>query len=143
MVLGVRVDDLGVERRRLSERERDLAIALLRHRPFAGRDELLAQVDAAWVTEGCECGCATVSLEIDASSPSSSFSGVVPAEAELIADDPACAGGVFLMAHGGRLSLLEIWWIEAPIAEMPRLTDVRIEGETPLPLPLPPRSLDR
>lgn len=106
-------------------------IALLRHRPFPGRDELLAQVGGAWVTEGCSCGCATVSLEVDAEWPSSPFSGVVPAEAEVLAAEPEDTAGVLLMAHDGRLSLLEIWWIDTPVPEMPRLTDVRIAGSVP------------
>lgn len=111
--------------------ERGLAVALLRHRPFIGQDALLAQVDGAWVTDRCSCGCATISLEVDAEIPSSPFSGVVPAEAEVSAARPEDAAGVLLMAHEGRLSLLEIWWSDTPVREMPRLDDVHVKGRTP------------
>jgi hypothetical protein len=48
--------------RPLDTQRRAVLVALLDRADFDGRDELLAQVDAAPVVGRCTCGCATVDL---------------------------------------------------------------------------------
>ena len=50
--------------RPLLPRERDTLVALLSHRDFPGRDQLLAQLDSTYVDGYCGCGCAAVGLRV-------------------------------------------------------------------------------
>jgi hypothetical protein len=90
--------------------ERETLLTILGYADFEGRDELLAQVDAAMVDGYVGCGCASVGLVVKpdapraptAPSPVPNFARVFDAEGKEI-------GGILLFLLDGHLSFLEIY----------------------------------
>jgi hypothetical protein len=82
---------------------------------------LREQARTAVVAGTCACGCATVDLAVDRNSgtPANLCSPVVSADSRAN-DLPAV--GLLLFLDEGWLSLLEIWYIDAPPAEFPAAT---------------------
>ena len=107
--------------------ERAVLVAVLEHAWFAGRDELLAQVNFAWVTGKCDCGCPTVYLEVDGAAPrAAGVTRPVQNGADVLRADGTECGGVILFADEGWLSSLEVYWYEDRIKEMPAVAELRL-----------------
>jgi hypothetical protein len=83
---------------------------------------LREQARTAVVTGTCGCGCATIDLAVDRDNggPADLCSPVVSADSRAADDVPAV--GLLLFLDDGWLSLLEIWYIEAPPGEFPAAT---------------------
>jgi hypothetical protein len=107
--------------RPLTEREAEILDFLLginEHRLAPLRE----QARTAVVAGTCACGCATIDLAVDRESggPANLCSPVVSADSRPNTGVPAV--GLLLFLDEGWLSLLEIWYIDAPPAEFPAAT---------------------
>ena len=107
--------------RPLTDREAEILDFLL------GIDEhrlapLRGQARTAVVAGTCACRCATINLAVDrdSGSPANLCSPVVSADSRATSGRPAV--GLLLFLDEGWLSLLEIWYIDAPPAEFPAAT---------------------
>ncbi|EOD64364.1 hypothetical protein [Amycolatopsis vancoresmycina] len=81
---------------------------------FPGAAELRAQAPTARVTSRCGCGCPTIDLEVDETTPSAPLKNSVAIEAD------APGGGLIVFVDDGRLSCLEYWTTaDEPPAEFP------------------------
>ena len=80
---------------------------------------LREQARTALVAGTCTCGCATIDLVVDRDrgSPANLCSPVVSADSR--ATSGMHAVGLLLFLDQGWLSLLEIWYVDAPPAEFP------------------------
>jgi hypothetical protein len=118
------------EPRPLRPEEREGLLALLGHADFEGRDALLAQVDAARVAGGCDCGCATVDLAVDAAA--ARCPTPIPNEATVLGDRGEPVGGVLLHTADGRLSTLEVYSnADKPIERFPPLNRLSLRRFPP------------
>jgi hypothetical protein len=107
--------------------ERDTVVALLCHRDFPCRDQLLAQVDSTYVVGYCGCGCAAVGLTVQGN--------VAPAACEdlnywgdtavVVDEGGELTGMIHLIVRGGYLDEIAITWFEAPICPLPPLDRLR------------------
>ena len=70
---------------------------------FPGAAELRAQAATAKVTGSCGCGCPTIDLAVDATTPQAEIAERVAVEAD------APDGGLIVFVDEGRLSGLEYW----------------------------------
>ncbi|WP_412538719.1 hypothetical protein R8Z50_23045 [Longispora sp. K20-0274] len=104
--------------RPLTDRERAVLAKLLTVE-FPGAADLRAQLPHTRVAGCCTCGCATVTLAVDASvaAPAAVTSGA-PVSAD-VSDDDQDAGIVLLVDDAGYLSCLEIYSIGDPVGEFP------------------------
>ena len=109
--------------RPLDVSERRTLLTLLDHAGFRGRGELREQVDHARVVGVCDCGCATVDLEVDAAAPPAprDTPSPIPNEATVLGEDGGASGGVLVfVSDEGRLSMLEVYSYDVePISEFP------------------------
>lgn len=85
---------------------------------FPGSEQLRAQLPHTVVAGRCECGCATVSLQVDATAaaPAPVVCGA-PVSAD-ISEGDQYAGAVVLVS-AGYLSYLEVYSIGEPIRSLP------------------------
>ncbi len=96
----------------------DAVVRKLLERPFAGSDELLAQLETARASVGCDCGCPTVAIGVDRTLPPAPVRGSVALEAWTEARDTRVE--VLLFVRGGYMSALElVWYPDAPVREWP------------------------
>jgi hypothetical protein len=111
--------------------ERAILLAVLNYQDFDGRDELVAQVDAARVDGYCGCGCATVDLTVDPAAPSAP-KGYWPIPNEAIVIDAAGEpiGGIIIFVDGGYLLMLQILSDQQPISPLPPLDRLQPFGRT-------------
>jgi hypothetical protein len=109
------VSDWTCAPRSLTEAEAEALECLLRA-DFPGVHELREQAPIAKVVGGCGCGCPTVRLEVDHDpvSPTPATSGVVSSH---VLDEEGA--DLLLFVRDGRLSMLELSWIEEPPASFP------------------------
>jgi hypothetical protein len=106
--------------RPLLPEERAALLALLNYAHFAGRDELIEQVDHACVDRYCGCGCATVGLRVEPAAPSAGKTyRPIPNEANVLDVNGEAVGDVIVFADDGFLSNLEIVWYLKPISPFP------------------------
>ena len=86
---------------------------------FHGVEDLRAQLTQALVVGCCTCGCATITLAVDAMSaePAAVVSGA-PVSAD-ISDEEQDAGVILLVDAAGYMSCLEIYSIGNPIRQLP------------------------
>lgn len=70
---------------------------------FPGAVELRAQAATARVIGRCGCGCPTIDLEVDETTPRAAVANSVAVDAD------APDGGLILFVADGRLSCLEYW----------------------------------
>jgi hypothetical protein len=82
---------------------------------FPGAAQLRAQAVTARVTGRCACGCPTVDLAVDETTPTVDVEDRVAVEAE------TSDGGLIVFVDDGRLSGLEYWTVhdESPVAFPP------------------------
>lgn len=111
--------------RPLSAAERNALVAVLSHADFAGRADLLEQVDAACVVGGCACGCATVDLAVAHAAPSDASAYPIPNEATILDAHNEPIGGVLVFVRDGYLSQLEVYGNE-PISPFPPVDRLRL-----------------
>ncbi len=106
-----------------------MLVALLDFAPFEGRDDLRAQIDAALVTGGCGCGCASVDLEVADWAPHAVVrEPVVPNRASVLDEQGEPIGGVLIALRDGRLAVLEVYTFgDKPIAAMPPLARLEFD----------------
>ena len=106
--------------RSLSAGERDALVTILSYANFVGRAALLEQVDAVRIVGGCDCGCATVDLEIPDAPPSDAIAYPIPSEATVFDPDGQAIGGILVFARDGRLAQLEVYsYGDEPISPFP------------------------
>jgi hypothetical protein len=106
--------------RPLLQSERDMLAAVLGHRDFPGRDQLLAQLDSTYVDSYCGCGCAAVTLQVQGDVPPAGCETSTPAETAIIVDeDGDTIGLITLIVSGGYLRNVELTWFDAPICPFP------------------------
>jgi hypothetical protein len=107
--------------RQLTEREREILTFLL-GADFPGVEKLRAQANTARVIGACDCGCATVYLEVDPSLPTAdevTQTNAVDATG-LPRAGSAPLPDLILFVKDGRLSSVEIiWYGEAPVRDFP------------------------
>ncbi|WP_290056936.1 hypothetical protein [Amycolatopsis solani] len=72
-------------------------------RDFPGAAELRVQAATARVTGRCGCGCPTIDLAVDETTPRAALEESVAVEAD------APDGGLIVFVDEGRLSCLEYW----------------------------------
>jgi hypothetical protein len=110
------------QRRPLSTDEQAV-LELLVNLDFAGASELRAQVPHAWVVGTCDCGCATVDLEVDQDEalPARNVTSPIPGEATVLDERREPAGGVIVFLRDGYLSMLEIYSADEPITVWPSM----------------------
>jgi hypothetical protein len=108
--------------RPLLPEERATLLSLLDYQDFEGRDELVAQVDAARVDGYCGCGCATVDLTVDPAAPSAPKGNwPIPNEAIVIDAAGEPIGRIIIFVDGGYLLMLQILSDQRPISPLPPL----------------------
>jgi hypothetical protein len=107
--------------RPLSDTEKAVAWKLLQGAGVPELDVLAAQLDAAWATSKCECGCPTISMAVDASrAKPTSHSGKPVATADYD------GGSIMIWIEDGWLSHLEIyWWSDEAPTEFPDLGQLK------------------
>ena len=106
--------------RPLRRRERAVIEALLNHGDFAGRDQLLAQVDTASVVRHGIGGSASIELVVDAAPSVAAEDGPIPNEATIREVDGSNIGCVFVLVENGRLRGLDVCsFSERPIKVLP------------------------
>lgn len=91
---------------------------------FPGAGDLRAQLPHALVVGCCTCGCATITLAVDASSaaPAAVTSGA-PVSAD-ISDEDQDAGVILLVDNAGYMSCLEVYSIGDPVREFPAVEHI-------------------
>ena len=91
---------------------------------FAGAGDLRAQLPHTLVVGCCTCGCATITLAVDASSaaPAAVTSGAAVSAG--ITDEEQDAGVVLLVDDAGYMSYLEVYSIGDPVREFPAVEDI-------------------
>jgi hypothetical protein len=78
----------------------------------------------------CGCGCATVGLEVDRTTPPAlDAHNPIPNSAHVFDADGEPIGGILIFLDDGYLDLLEIYWYEDPISPFPKLDRLTILGE--------------
>jgi len=113
--------------RPLLPEERAALSAILEYADFQGRDTLVAQAAIARVDGYCGCGCATVSLQVDHSTPAAANTrSPIPNEADVVDNDGDLIGGIIIFLEEGYLTSLEIYWFEEPISPIPPLDRLRL-----------------
>lgn len=105
--------------RQLFPEERAALLAVLCHAAFRGRDELVAQVDAARVASYCGCGCASVGLSAPSVPAADLPASPLPNRAEVLDSDGEPVGGVLVLVEDGYLSLLEVYAYDDCISPFP------------------------
>ena len=106
--------------RPLLPEERATLMAILVRGDFDGRDALVAQADSALVNSYCGCGCATVGLEVDRTTPHAfDVPSPISNSAYVSDSDGEPIGGIVVVVDDGYLSSLEIYWYENPISPFP------------------------
>lgn len=106
--------------------ERDTVVALLGHRDFPGRDQLLAQLDSTSVVGYCGCGCASVGLRVQGDAIPAACEALTPADEAIIVDEGGePVGTINLFVRGGYLDEIRISWFEDPICPLPPLERLR------------------
>ena len=113
-------------RRDLADEEKAVLEALL-SLEFEGAQELRAQLATVKLVGQCECGCATIELDVDrAHAPQAAIEGLVPAEGSVRRPgSDEVQGGIILFASNGYLSALEIYnFDDEPIRKFPPLTQI-------------------
>jgi hypothetical protein len=111
--------------------ERDTLLAILGYADFEGRDELLAQVDAAMVDGYVGCGCASVGLVVKPDAPRAPTApNPVPNCADVFDAEGEFIGGILLFLLDGYLSFLEIHGYLEPhgISPFPPIDQLEIIG---------------
>lgn len=89
--------------------ERETLLAILGYADFEGRDELLAQVDAAMVDGYSGCGCAGVNFRVNPDAPrATSAPRRVPNEAAVFDAEGEEIGGIMIWVVDGYLAGIEI-----------------------------------
>ncbi len=88
---------------------------------FAGAQDLRLQLPHATVVGRCECGCATVDLQVDPrwALPAPVSKSPIPAEASVTDDRGREIGGILVFLDRGYLSCLEIYSAADPITAWP------------------------
>ena len=100
--------------RPLNDEERAVLNFLLQSE-FDGVEQLRAQVAGARVVGGCDCGCPTIYMEVDAHSPSSGIAEkLAPVEAVVSPEAHEIPGSIILFLKDGRLSSMEYVWYDQP-----------------------------
>jgi hypothetical protein len=104
--------------RPLSVTEKAVTWSLLERAGAAELDVLAEQLEAAYATNKCECGCPTVSMAVHPSrARPTSYSGKPVATADYD------GGSIMVWVEDGWLSHLEIyWWSDDAPTEFPDLT---------------------
>ncbi|MCO7238919.1 hypothetical protein [Aeromicrobium sp. CnD17-E] len=96
--------------------ERALLDALLSF-DFEGVEALRVQAAGLKVSDGCTCGCGTINLfPSDAHPPLSDARSPVPAEGRVVNGAGEDVGGLLLFLEQGRLSSLEVYSYDEPLA---------------------------
>lgn len=111
--------------------ERETLLAILGYADFEGRNELLAQVDAAIVDGYVGCGCATVSLRVNPDAPRAPTApSPVPNGAAVFDAEGEEIGGIMIFVVDGYLAGLEIYDYFPPpahgISPLPPIDQLRI-----------------
>ena len=113
--------------RPLLPEERTALSAILEYADFQGRAALVAQAVTARVDGYCGCGCATVSLQVDRSTPAAAHaSSPIPNQADVTDDYGDPIGGIIIFLEDGYLASLEIYSFEEPISPIPPLERLRL-----------------
>jgi hypothetical protein len=108
--------------RPLLPEERATLMAILTHADFDGRDALVTQARTAQVDSYCGCGCATVGLEVDRTTPPAvNARSPIPNGAGVFDADGEEVGGIIVFLDDGYLCNLEIYSWDDPIAPFPAL----------------------
>jgi hypothetical protein len=101
--------------RALTENERALLDALLSN-DFPGVEPLRVQAHDVLAAPGCRCGCGTIDLCPQGTSPpGSAAASPVPAEGRVLGADGVDAGGLLLFLSDGRLASLEVYSYDDPL----------------------------
>lgn len=107
----------------LTEHESALLNALLSH-DFPGVAELREQAQHVLTKKGCQCGCGTIDLVLDATpTPRSEASSPAPVEGVVNNDEGEPIGGLLLFVGDGMLGSLEVYSYDDPLP-LPRLEQV-------------------
>lgn len=112
--------------RPLSSREREVLTALL-SRPFAGRGELLQQIETARAVAGCDCGCPTISLVVDQALPPALVKHEPEPVMAYVDDVAGRHHQISIFVRDGFLRQLElVTYAEEQVAEWPDLADMQL-----------------
>lgn len=123
--MGYEIPPEQAENRALTEAEYVLTKWLLENGP-ANNERYLEQLDKAWVVAHCPCGCASIDFSIDGVMPDNK--GGMDIRSEYYWGDGGnglC--GIFVFAHSGQLTGLEVWSIDGVIdaTRLPHISQLR------------------
>jgi hypothetical protein len=102
---------------------------LMLSQDFPGAESLRSQVLGVRVVARCDCGCATVDLEVAPEEPraTDAGNGVLPVTGYVGSDTDQPRAGIIVFVDDGYLSGLEIYSMAEPAPpEWPDLAEVRV-----------------
>ncbi len=126
------VDSWGMARagftpRGLTAAEREVLELVIGELDEPARRRLKAQADRTVVVGGCDCGCATVDLQVDIAGERVDVPSPLPVDVDVLDERGETTGGILVFVdEQNRLSMLEIYSFEEPISAFPPRSQLRL-----------------